>query len=353
MTTPRLEINLSKIAHNCRELKKRFDLKNVGLTGVTKVVCGDSIIAKTLYDSGITTIADSRIENIINMRQAGISAEFHLLRTPFLSQIELVIDNVDVSFNSELLIIKELSKLALEKNRIHKVILMVDLGDLREGIMPDELENVVSEVIKLKGVQLIGIGTTFACFAGVKPDISKMDYFSLLTNRIEVKFKISLEYISGGTSANYNWLTASNNIGRTNNLRLGEAIYFGREPLYRNAIEGLYTDAISFLSEAIESKVKPSLPDGELCQNAFGEVPTFTDYGRIRRVILGAGRQDILVSGLTSKQDITILGASSDHIVIDAKQESIGVGDEVKFEVDYGALLAAMTSPFVVKKYIF
>lgn len=352
MTTPRLEINLSRLAHNCIELKKLFDSKGVSLTAVTKVICGDPQITRTLVENGIDVIADSRIENIIRMREAGISAQFHLLRTPIPSQAELVINHVDVSYNSELSTIRTLSKLALEKQRVHQIILMVDLGDLREGLMPDDLEDIIDKIMDMKGIELIGIGTTLACFAGIKPDSKKMYFFSSLANKIEDRFKISLKLISGGTSANYNWLNSSGELGRTNNLRLGEAIYLGRETLFRKAISGLYTDSFSLVAEVIESKMKPSLPDGELCQNAFGEVPEFTDNGDIRRVLLGLGRQDVIASGITPKQNITILGASSDHVVIDAKQVDVEVGDEVAFNVNYGALLAAMTSRYVIKEYI-
>ncbi len=76
------------------------------------------------------------------------------------------------------------------------------------------------------------------------------------------------------------------------------------------------------------------------------------DRGQIRRAILGVGLQDVLVSGLTPRLDIDILGASSDHIIVDAKQIGLKVGDEVEFDLNYGALLSVMTSPYVIKKYV-
>jgi len=50
---------------------------------------------------------------------------------------------------------------------------MVELGDLREGIVPSDLENTVNEVIGLKGIKLTGIGTNLACFGGIKPNNEK------------------------------------------------------------------------------------------------------------------------------------------------------------------------------------
>ena len=352
MTTPRIEINLSKIAHNAKKLKELYDSKDIDVIGVTKVVCGDPKIADVLIKSGINSLADSRMANIRRMREAGVQTSFVLLRTPIPSQIESVVRYTDISLNSELSVIKKLSKFAVKNNTTHKIILMVELGDLREGLMPSDLEDTVNEVIGLKGIELAGIGTNLACLGGIKPDDEKMEYLSSLARDVEERFDLTLEFVSGGNSANYNWFMSIEDVGRINNLRLGESIYLGRESLYRKPIPGLFTDAFTLVTEVIESKIKPSVPYGEVCQDAFGNVPEFQDRGQVRRAILGVGLQDVLVSGLTPRLDIDILGASSDHIIVDAKQIGLKVGDEVEFDLNYGALLSAMTSPYVMKKYV-
>lgn len=102
----------------------------------------------------------------------------------------------------------------------------------------------------------------------------------------------------------------------------------------------------------IEAKTKPSVPFGDRGRNAFGETITFGDRGLIRRAIVGIGRQDVFVPGLTPLLPIDILGASSDHIILDTKNIELKVGDEVKFTIDYGALISLMTSPYVYKKYL-
>ena len=48
---------------------------------------------------------------------------------------------------------------------------------------------------------------------------------------------------------------------------------------------------------------------------------------------------------------VTILGASSDHLVLDTGAAPLPVGAEVTFGVDYSALVRAMTSPFVTKVF--
>ncbi len=348
----RVEIDLVKLGKNVEVLLNLYGKKKIGIMGVTKGVCGTAEIAEVLVSKGIRILADSKIDNLRNMHDANIKAEYVLLKTPSLSEIDLVIKNADISFNTEIAVIRCLSAAAMKNELPHKIILMVDMGDLREGILPADLDRFIQDVLPLPGITIVGIGANFACLGGVKPTEAKMRTLSSLAEHIEEKFEIPLTYISGGNSANYNWFMATDDIGAINNLRIGEAIFLGCETLGRTKIPGLCTDVFTFVAEVIESKMKASLPDGEIGQNAFGDTPQFPDRGQIRRVILGVGCQDVLVSGLTPRIDIEILGSSSDHTIIDAKKTDLKVGDEVAFDLNYGALLSAMTSPYVDKKFI-
>lgn len=325
--------------------------------GVSKAVLGDPSIAKAMIQGGVKFIADSRIENIQRMKRAGISTQFVLMRTA-LSQAEAVIREVDISLNTEIETVKELSHYATQQDKIHRIILMVELGDLREGILPCDLAQFVKTAIALPQIKIIGIGCNLACYGGIKPNDQKMGELSKLTDAIEKEFHIHLEVISGGNSANYEWYNATQKadatrkVERINNLRLGESILLGCETIHRNVIPGLHTSAFRLIAEVIESKDKPSLPFGETCQDAFGNVPIFLDRGIRRRVIVALGRQDVLVSGLSSSKNVEILGASSDHIILDSENDDLEVGSEVKFDLNYGGLLSAMTSPFIAKHFI-
>ncbi len=350
-TTPRIEIDLEKISHNATKLREIYASKGIGIIGVTKAVCGDPAVADVLVRAGIDTLADSRLENIKRMRQAGVQAQFVLLRSPAPSQAESAVKYADISLNTEFSVIEALSRFAVKTGVTHKIILMVEMGDLREGLLPGALEETVEQVIGQKGIVLVGIGTNLACFGGVKPDEENLGHLSSLARDIEEKFGMTLRYVSGGNSANYDWFMSTPDVGKINNLRLGESIFLGCESLHRKQIPGMSTDALKLVAEVIESKVKPSKPYGDICQDAFGNMPDFSNRGLMRRVILGIGLQDVLVAGLTPRTDIEILGASSDHILIDAKELDLKVGDEVEFNLNYGALLSSMTSPYVAKSY--
>ncbi len=319
--------------------------------GVSKAVLGDPSIAEAMILGGVKFIADSRIENIQRMKSAELSVQFVLLRTA-LSQAEAVIKDVDISLNTEIDTVKELSYYAHLHNKDHKIILMVELGDLREGILPSDLSQFVQTTLDLPNIKVVGIGCNLACYGGIKPNDQKMRELSELADAIEKEYEIDLEIISGGNSANYEWYESAQKVERINNLRIGESILLGCETVNRKAIPGLHTNAFNLIAEVIESKEKPSLPFGEIGQDAFGNVPTFLDRGIRQRVIVALGRQDALISGLKPCDDLEILGSSSDHIVLDSKNHNLRVGSEVRFNLDYGGLLAAMTSPFVKKQFV-
>lgn len=349
MSAPRLEIDLGKIHHNARTLVERLADRGISVTAVTKATLGSPEIAGALLRAGVRGLGDSRIENIEALRRARIAALMILIRSPMLSQAERVVAHAEVSCNTELEIISKLSAAAQEAGRTHGIVLMVELGDLREGILPGDLENTVRESLRLPNIVLKGIGTNLACRNGVSPDAKNMAELSALAGSIESTFGLTLDIVSGGNSANLSWALNGEDTGRINDLRLGESILLGREPLHRQPIDGLHTDAIALIAEVIESKVKPSKPWGEIAQTAFGENPPAVDRGDIPQAILAIGRQDVDPCGLQPPLGIEILGASSDHLIVESGNEGVSVGSEMIFQLNYSALVRAMTSPFITK----
>jgi len=352
VTTPRIEIDLSKIAHNVRTLSGLYGSRGIRIVGVTKGVCGEPRIARTFLKNGVGIIGDSRIANLIRMRDAGIQAPFLLLRLPAVSEADAVVSHSDISLNTEMDTLRELSEAALRNDVVHKIILMVELGDLREGILPSDLDGIVGEVLGLGGIELAGIGTSLACLGGVLPDEKNMAQLSDIASGIEATFGIALEFVSSGNSSVYSWIASAKDVGRVNNVRLGESLLLGGKDLDCRGIPGLHCDAFTVVAEVLESKVKPSLPYGTISVDAFGDLPEFEDRGDIRRVLLGIGRQDVYVPGLFPRADVDILAASSDHLIVDAKNTDLRPGDEVAFDVDYGGMLAPMTSPYVSKVFL-
>ena len=350
MNAPRLDIDLDKIHHNARTLVERLAERDIAVTGVTKATLGSPEIARVLLRAGVTGLGDARIDNLEALRRAGVPASMTLIRSPMLSQVARVVEHADVSCNTELDVITALSSAAQASGRSHGILLMVELGDLREGIMPGDLESMVGATLSLANLTLAGIGTNLACQSGVAPSVANMAELSALAVAVEAKFDLSLERVSGGNSANIAWALSGAPTGRVNDLRLGEAILLGRDPLDRQPIEGLHTDAFALVAEVIEAKVKPSLPWGETAESAYGTPPPpGLERGDRGRSILAVGEQDVDPSGLEPPSGVNVLGASSDHLVVDAGHRHLRVGSELTFQLNYSALVRAMTSPFVTK----
>ncbi len=346
---PRLEIDLDKLFHNAHTLVERLGRRGISVTGVTKATLGSADVANTLLRAGVKSLGDSRIETIESMRRANITAEMTLIRSPMISQAARVVKYADISFNTEIEVLRQLSVEAQRSGGMHRVVLMVELGDLREGIMPDDLLETVRETAGLPCVVLEGIGTNLACRSGVSPDENNMAKLTEIANMVEAETGQSLSVISGGNSANLAWAFGGAAAGRVNNLRLGEAILLGREALQRRPIGGLHTDAITLVAEVIESKSKPTKPWGKIAQNAFGIQPAAIDRGQVMQSIVAIGMQDVDPDGLEPSEGIRICGASSDHMILESTKKNLPVGAEVTFQLNYGALLRAMTSPFVSK----
>lgn len=353
MATPHLSIDLDKIEHNARTIVGLCGRHGVEVAGVTKAVCGHPDIARAMLRGGVSAIADSRMANIHRLRASGVATTYMQLRIPPLSGVYDTVLSVDISLNSELRVLEGLSQTAERLGKVHEVILMVDLGDLREGIWPDDLSRVVGEALKLPAIRIVGLGTNLACFGGVMPSVDNMNRLVALAEETERRSGLELKWLSGLNSSGLDLIASGRLPERINHARIGEAILLGRETVHRRAWPETFQDAFTLYGEVLELKHKPSLPVGERGEDAFGHVPVFEDRGVRLRALLNLGREDVDVTGLQPLDaGLRILGASSGYLVVDVTEAStdIKVGDELGFHPNYSALLAAMTSEYVTKR---
>jgi predicted amino acid racemase len=352
---PVIEVDIAAVEKNARTIAGLCGDHGISVTAVTKVTCGMPQVARALTASGISQLGESRLENVHRLRAGGISAPVMLLRIPPLSAAEEIVRTVDVSLNSELPVISRLSEVAQSLGIVHDIILMVDLGDLREGIWPEDLMSTVARVRELEGVRIAGIGTNLTCYGGVIPTEKNLGRLVDYAKRIEDRFGFRIETISGGNSSSLELLAAGKVPKEINNLRIGEAILLGRETVHRRPWPGTSQTAFVLSAELIEKKTKPSRPIGETGQDAFGATPVFEDRGDRLRGILNIGREDVDIEGLEPVDEtVEILGASSDHLIVDLTEvpRSPELGQRIRFVPNYSALLAAMTSEYVGKRII-
>ena len=350
---PHVDIYLKRIAHNLSVLLERYGALGIQISPVAKGVCGSIEIAKLFSRFDIHSIGDSHLRNIQKMKEAGIKSKFMLMRSPMLSEAEDIVLNADISLNSELAIIRALDQFAAKHKKTHDIILMIELGDLREGIFPEQIDEYLNQINKLKNIRLIGIGTNLTCLNGIKPTVEKMDTLSSIAVQIQDKYGMDLELISGGNSANYQWTLEAKKTDEINHLRIGESILLGTDPISRKKIPGLMDYTFILTAEVIESKRKPSKPIGIITYDAFGELPAVKDEGEINRSLIAIGLQDVDHKGCTPiDPKLKILGATSDHLVIKSTGKILPIGKPVSFKLTYRALLRLMISSYVEKRYV-
>ena len=348
-----LTIDLDKITANAHRVVAA--LGGTHVVAVTKVTCGSPEVGRAMLAGGARALGESRLENAARLRDAGIEAPIWLLRSP---TPELAADAVrltDVSLESELETVLALERAAAQAGRRHGVIAMVDLGDLREGMLPAELPAFADAVERLDHVDLAGIGVNLTCYGAVRPTPANLGELAALAAQTEQRLGRRLAFVSGGNSGSIGLTVAGAMPGAVNNLRIGETILLGVDTLTREPTLGLHLDAFVVEAPVIECKVKPSMPVGETAQDAFGNRPTFVDRGPRRRAICALGRQDAPAEGLVPRDGrVEVLGASSDHLILDVEAliPPPRLGDRLGFVPGYGATLQLSTSPYVDTTFV-
>ncbi|MDD2494035.1 MAG: ornithine racemase Orr [Tissierellia bacterium] len=354
---PRLVIDLNKIQNNLdKTIEMVKDKAGCSLMIVTKGYCADEEVYKLLDASNIDYLADSRVQNL--KKYVKSKKEKVLLRLPMGSEADDVVRYADISLNSELSTIKKLDEAARKQEKIHKIVLMIDLGDLREGIFfknEDEIYFTVEEILKLNNVKLVGMGVNLTCYGAVIPKRDNLTQLINIAHDIEQKYNLKFEIISGGNSSSLHLIDKNELPEGITNLRVGEAFLLGDETAYSQVLDGFYDDAFVLEAEIIELKEKQSVPIGETGVDAFGNRPVYEDRGIIKRAILAVGKQDVDSDNLHPiDSNIDILGGSSDHLILDVTKsdKEYKVGDVIQFKLAYSSLLRSTTSAYVDRTYV-
>jgi ornithine racemase len=347
-----LVIDLDVIETNARILVGR--LRGIDVTAVTKVTCSEPRVAQALIRGGVTSLADSRLGNIARLRDAGVAVPVWLIRSPQPLEALDTVRLADVSLNSELETIRALDVACRDLGRRHGILLMVELGDLREGVLPADLLALVHATLELKHVRLEGIGVNLACFAEIMPSEENLGRLVELARQAEEVAGRPL-VVSGGNSSSID-LALSKRLPRgITNLRIGYSMLFGLNRLTNELLlpGELEADAFTVRAPVIECNVKPSLPVGVAMPGAHVTSP-IVDRGLRRRAICAIGYQDIVPEGLVPLDPrIQVLNATGDHLVLDVDDldEPLALGQQIGFRPSYRSVLRASASPYVEKTF--
>ena len=335
---PQLEVDLGKLQENLAALRERCQVSGIKLSGIVKGFCALPEAAKVYDRAGLDSIGSSRLEQLRTLRQAGIRTPLMMIRIPMPTEVDELVEWADISLQSEISVLRATNEAAARANEAaaragvrHKVILMVDLGDLREGFWDrEELISAALEVEqKLENLDLLGVGTNLGCYGSVQATPEKMEELIAAAEAVEAAIGRRLEVISGGASSS------------VHHLRVGELLLLGR--VWGCDMPELHKDVFTLRAEVIEVKTKPSHPVGELSVDAFGRTRTYVDRGHRRRALLAMGRVDYgECEDLVSREPgLIMLGASSDHTLVDVQNtvRDIQVGDILEFDLCYATMV--------------
>ena len=348
-------INLEALYQNIQVINGWMKDHDANWTLVTKVLCGHPETLQALQLLGIRSMGDSRFDNLRAIERVNPDFEAWYLRLPHLSVIKDVIALADVSLNSETDIIEQLNAEAQRQEKLHRIIVMIELGDLREGILPSSLIKFYKHIFELSNIEVLGIGANLACLSGTVPNIDQLTQLVLYRELLELKFGQKLRMISAGSSAVLPMLLEGRVPKSVNHFRIGEAVFLGTDLVYGGTLEGLRDDAIILEAEIAEVKEKGLVPLGETTARTPFETVGETEHSpgqRGYRVIVTVGQLDTDVQGLTPvNPNHQIAGASSDLVVINIGDERDGmkIGDTIRFKTNYAALLRLMAGKYIAK----
>lgn len=352
----KLIINKKKLFENLDILNNLLEQKNIKWTLVTKILSGNKIVLNEILSHSIIkkihSFGDSRISNLKTIKRINSKITTMYIKPPSIKDATNIVKYADISLNTSLKTITKLNQEAKLQNKIHKVIIMVELGELREGVIKENLLNFYSQCFNLTNIKIIGIGANLGCMYGVEPTISKMKLLSDYKKKIEKNFNIKLKYISGGSSINLSLL--NKDLPKTiNHLRIGESAFLGTDPITGKKFKNLNTDVFNYQANIIELKKKRSKPDGKISNANIGHTSKQFSKSETYRAIVDFGILDVDADQLTPKlKTVTFIGTTSDMSVYDLKQnipingKRKEVGSTIKFIPKYMAVAKLFLSKY-------
>jgi predicted amino acid racemase len=350
-----IELHKERLVHNFEFLNNLFLKYDKEWGVVSKILCGNRVFIKELLDLGVKEVHDSRISNLKVIKSINPDIQTVYIKPPAKKAIRSLVTYADVSFNTEADTIKLISEEAVRQHKIHSVIIMIEMGDLREGVMGENLIDFYAQIFKQPNIKVIGIGTNLNCLSGVMPSHDKLIQLSLYKQLIEATFKRQIPWVTAGSSVTLPLLFKKMVPHGSNHFRIGESLYFGNNLVTGKTIKDMKTDVFKLHAQIIELIEKPIVPMGEIGVNVAGETPEINDkdFGKTTyRAIIDLGLLDIDMNNIFPvNKSISFAGASSDMIVMDLgeNKKKLKVGDYISFRLNYMGALTILNSNYIDK----
>jgi len=353
-----ITLDTFKLKKNFNYLNDFFKDHDIDWSVVTKILCGNKLYLTELLNMGISQYSDSRITNLKTIKSINKDAQTIYIKPPAKGAIKDVIKYADISMNTDFRTIEMLSQEAQKQNVVHKIIIMIDLGELREGVMREDFIDFYSKVFRMKNIEIIGLGTNLSCLYGVLPNNDKLIQLSLYKQLVETKFDVKIPFISGGSSVTIPLVLQKLIPKGINHFRVGETLFMGTDVYNNTRFEEMEGDIFKLYAEIIELYEKPVVPSGEMGTNLEGKTISFdeSNYGKTTiRAIIDIGLLDIDMKHLDpTDTGIKYAGATSDMVVLDLgdNPRNYKVGDLLEFTMDYMGVVRIMHSRYIEKRIV-
>lgn len=329
-----LLIELEGIRANTAAVHGLLGRHGLQLIAVTKGCLGDPRVAGAMLAGGAAALADTRDANLRRLREAFPGVEVQRIHLPSLAE---PFEPGDVTFVSSEATAAAVAATA-QAGRCRRVMVQLETGDLREGVLPADLLRLVDYVRRDERLELVGLATNYACFQGQPRGLRRSIEAVARGARALAAAGIPVPRVSGGNSSVLALLRAGEALPpEVTELRCGEALLLGQDALVYQPLPGCRQDACRLRAEVLEEYTKPLRGRRE------------------RRLVLGLGSQDLGAGAVRfTRVGLFDRGRSSDYLVmgVDAGGPRIGVGDFVEMIPSYSALVAAWTSPFVEVRFV-
>ena len=356
-----LHIDTRKIRKNVGKLNNYFENNDIQWTLVSKVLCGhrqtlEKVICCEEME-GLHSIGESRIGNLRTIKKIDPNIRTMYIKPPEIRYASQIVKHADYSLNTSMNTIEALNKEAGEQGKIHNVLIMIELGELREGILREDIERFYEKVFHLPNIRVSGIGANLGCMYGIEPTKDKLIQLCLYKQLLEAKYGERLELISGGSSITLPLIGRRKVPKGVNHFRVGEAAFFGTSPLDNKRFRDLSENAFEFSSQILELKEKETVPDGVIGDASIGHA---MDNGHnngdtVKKAILDFGMLDVGHEDLRPKMpEAEFVGISSDMCVysINDHRSGLSTGDRILFKPRYLAVAKLMLSKFIDKTVV-
>jgi predicted amino acid racemase len=353
-----LLVNTKRIIENINRLSSF--LSEIKIFGGNKAV-----LEKIIRDESIKkvhSVGDSRISNLKTIKEIKSDIVTMYIKPPAPVLAKKIVQYADISLNTSLTTIEALNREAEKAGRVHRVVIMIELGELREGILRDNVLSFYEKVFELKNIKVEGLGTNLGCMYGVEPTYDKMVQLSLYRMLLEEKFKRKLNLISAGSSITLPLVMRKKLPAGINHFRVGETAFFGVSITDNKKFRNLSTNAFDFSAEILELEEKEMIPDGNLTDAGIGitadDFPKEAGSDEISksyRAIVDFGEIDVDPNHIVPKGDnIKFIGTTSDMTVYDIgeKRGKFSVGRQLHFKPNYMAVARLMNTKYVTKEFI-